>query len=337
MAWSTSCPWRRPVADGPGRRRRDRAGRTLAIAAAVLALVAVACTAPQPNLLPPPSSTSSTEPTTTTTLPDYSRIALEPLPGETTTSAFLEFGRAAVRGTVQGPDGPVAGAVVRVDRLVGDAVQRREVTTDGGGQFAVEGVPGGRYRVRAFLPPRLTLTEPAIFFLPDGEGRDVQLPLSPFDEIRVSASTNPTAPIVGQGVNLAVRVTQQTVDGEGVVRQAPLPGIRVRIRSSGWTELGPAVGTTDGAGVAVFAFRCEQVGSVTASAVVGEDAAPQPDDDADEQGDDGVVEDTTAPAGSGFEVQTVSLDVPACAPQPTTTTTTTAPEGEAETTTTTGG
>jgi hypothetical protein len=314
-----------------------RARRTLVVAATTLALVALACTEPRSDLLPPPSSTSSTESTTTTTSPDYSRVPLERLPGETTTTAFLASGRAAVRGTVLGPDGPVAGAVVRIDRLVGDAVQRREVTSDEGGGFAVEGVPGGRYRVRAFLAPRLTLMEPEVFFLPDGEGRDIELPLGAFEGIQVRASTNPSTPTVGRGVNLAVRVTQQAVDGEGVVRPAPLPGIRVRVRASGWTELGPTTVTTDGAGVAVFEFRCARAGPVRASAVVGETAAgptAEEGDEGDESGD-GEQAPTTTAADPAFEVQTVQLDVPDCSPGPTTTAAAGSDEDGDESTTTT--
>ena len=262
----------------------------------VLALIAVfstTCTRPDDRSLPPPSSTSSTAPEPTTTTVDRSRLVLQPVAGETTTT-LVETGRATLRGVVIGPDGPVPDAVVRVERLVGDAVQGRDVRAGADGTFAVERLPGGRLRARAFLPPTLTMASPEIFFLADGETRDLRLNVTLHTGPDVRASTAPTAPSVDDLVNLVVWVAERVVDGDGVARTVPSPGVPVEVRSTGWTFVDSRP-VTDGDGVALFTHRCDRIGSVTATALIG----VEPD------------------------IRSYPLEVPACSPRPTTTTTTT--------------
>lgn len=261
--------------------------------------------APESNLLPPPSSTSSTEPSPVAVPPDFSQVVLPAFPGETTTTVPLSEGDAVIRGVVTGPEGAVPGAVVKIERLVGSAVQRLDVGTDENGGFIVSGVPGGRFRVRAYQAPRLTMVEPEIFFLEDGGDRELRLATEVYEGLSIRAGTTPAAPIVGQAVSLAVRITARTVDPEGIAREVALPNVPVRVRTTGWTETDEPVGLTDGNGIVVFQFSCDEVTNVTASAVVGE------------------------------QQETVPFEVPPCAPVPTTTTTTTEPTADDDATTST--
>ncbi|WP_436795712.1 hypothetical protein [Actinospongicola halichondriae] len=300
--------------------------RSLVVVWLVLGFVVAGCGAPDSGLLPPPSSTSSTSTVPVTQPIDQSLVALETFPGQTTSTVPLDVGRSTIRGSVAGPDGGAAGAVVRVERLVGDVVQRRDVVADEGGGYVLSGVPGGRYRVRAFLAPRLTMLDPEVFFLEDGGDKQLDLRTEVFEGLAVTGATNPAQPIVGQGVNLAIRVAQRSVDGDGIGREVPVPGVEVRLRSSGFAELDRASASTtttsadpdsstttttvvtsrvtDTNGVIVFSLACERVGPTTATAVVV----------------------------SGDAEETFSIEVPACAPVPTTTTA--APEtGDASTTT----
>lgn len=299
-------------------RRPPLAVMVLVLVGSVLFMVFLiaSCGAPGSGLLPPPSSTSSTSTVPTTPSVDRSLIALEAFPGQTTTTVPLDVGRATIRGGVVGPEGGVGGAVVRVERLVGDVVQRRDVLTDDAGGYVLAGVPGGRYRVRAFLVPRLTTMEPDVFFLEDGGDKQVDLRTEAFEGLAATGATNPAQPIVGQGVNLAIRVAQRSVDGDGIGREVPVPGVEVRLRSSGFLELDstppPTAGpdddegstttsstttttvpprVTDADGVIVFQLFCDRVGTTTASAVVV----------------------------TGESEETFSIEVPACAPVPTTT------------------
>ena len=266
-------------------------------------LIVGTCRDPQPRTLPPPSNTSTSATAPPTTDPDFSRVALPEVPGETTTTAPRTDGFATLRGVVQGPEGAVPGAVVRAERLVGDIVQPFDVRTGADGAFELAGVPGGRYRVRAFLPPSLATAEPEIFYQPDFEERELRLVVEPFSGVIVRGDTSPQSPIVGFGVNLAVRVTERRVDEDGIAREVPVPGTPVRVSSTGWTSLSTESASTGSDGMAVFEYRCDRVGSVSATAFVGA-------------------------AEEAF-----SLDVPGCSPVPTTTTTTTTEPDDDDSTT----
>lgn len=269
----------------------------------VLGLLAlVACSGPQARSLPAPSSTPSTTPETSTTRADFSTVPLTTVPGETTTT-FVTRGDAVLTGVVGGPDGAVPGAIIRAERLVGDGVQPFEVRAGDDGAWRLEELPGGRYRVRAYLPPQLTMDEPALFYLRNDETRDVPLNLRTFTGIEVLAGTTPEITLVGDAVNLAVRVTERVVDDQGVGRLVPVAGVPVEVRSIGWDEVDEPEGVTDEDGVVVFTFECDRATPVTATAVVGEERRQFP------------------------------LDVPDCGPQPTTTTT--APSSSSSTSSTT--
>lgn len=272
-----------------------------ATAVVLVLLLLVTGDGPQGRTLPRPSSTTAGDEPAPTTEPDYSLVALEAVPGETTTTAPIATGRTTIRGVVTGPDGAVPGAIVRIERLVGDAVQRTDVVADGNGGFVAGELAGGRYRIRAFLSPTLVTTEPEVFFVADGGDREVRLRVEPYTGLTAVASTTPASPVVGGGVNIAVVVAHRGVDAGGVGRQAPLAGVEVEIRWSGLTALfEEPIAVTGPGGAVVFSFRCESAGAVTASVVVGE---PQ---------------------------ETISLDVPPCGPRPTTTTTTTPGEGDGD-------
>lgn len=266
----------------------------------VIAVFASTCSAPDRRTLPPPSSTSSTEVAPTTTPADLSRVVLEPVAGQTTTT-LAESGDAVLSGTVTGPGGPVPGAIVRIERLVHDAVQVREVRTANDGTWVLEGVPGGRMRVRAYAPPSLTMLEPEIFFLPESEPRQLALVLREHAGVLVLSDFTPRAPTVGATVNLAVQVLQKVVDGEGVARTQPVAGVPLQVQSSGWVFVaGP--GATGSDGVAVFTFRCDQPATVSASALLFD----------------------------GTQDRSFPLEVPSCGPRSTTTTTTTTSTTEPE-------
>lgn len=260
------------------------------LAVALLAAVVLAgCSGSKSRLLPPPSSTSSTEPTSTTTSADFSTVPLPTVPGQTTTT-LATSGDASISGVVTGPDGVVAGAIVRAERLVGDAVQPFEARTADDGSWTLSGLPGGRFRVRAYRPPDLAMEQPEVFFLRGDDARELSLNLQPYQGMQVLAGTTPETLTVGDAANLAVQVTERYVDDSGVGRVRPVVNVRVRVRSSGWREVDDPVGTTDIDGTVVFTFECDRVTPVSATAVVGEDR------------------------------QIFPLDVPDCAPQPTTTT-----------------
>lgn len=277
----------------PSIRRPARLLAVLLVVVAAMAILSTTCARPDDRSLPPPSSTSSTVPEETTTTVDRSRLVLQPVPGETTTT-LAETGRATLRGVVIGPDGPVPAAIVRIERLVGDRVQVRDVRTGADGAFAAERIPGGRLRVRAFLPPSLTMTQPEILFLPEREPKELRLNVTRHEGPDVRASTAPTSPRAGDLVNLLIWVAERVVDGDGIARTVAVPGVPVDVLSSGWTPVDSRP-VTDADGVALFTFRCDRSSPVSATAYIG----VEPD------------------------IRTYPLEVPSCADRPVTTTTTT--------------
>lgn len=262
-----------------------------------LALLVGACSDNSLQDLPPPSSTSSTQPEVTTTRPDFSTVVIEPVPGETTTT-LATTGDATLRGVVEGPEGPLPGAIVRIERIVGDAVQVNEVRAGEDGSWTLFGTPGGRFRVRAYLPPTHASTQPQVFYLADDETRELRLRTTEFTGLAVDSTTRPSDPRVGDAVNVAVRIAERRVGDDGLGREEPVAGVTVRIESSGWTPRSEEVAVTGADGMVVFEYRCDRTSTVSAVALVG----PEP--------------------------VRVPLTVPGCGPMTTTTTATTTPSDD---------
>ncbi len=221
---------------------------------------------------------------------DYSGVALEGVPGSTSTS-ILTSGRTTIRGSVSGPAGLVPGATVRIERLVGGQEQRTEVLSGPDGRFEVGGLPGGRYRVRAFLAPALALVTPDVRFLRAGEEHTFDLAMTDQRGVVARAAVAPDPPYLGENVNLAVVIASRSVDADGVVRSTPVGGIRVELDGLGaWTlrardvPRGPLeprvtsttepslassrVAFTDGSGQVLFQLTCQQPGAPGLSVLV---------------------------------------------------------------------
>jgi hypothetical protein len=298
------------------RRRRVAA---LAVALSV-ALLAVACSdddggdagpSPRPTDGPPTSAV------------DYSGVALARVPGETTTTGPPATGSASIVGTVAGPDGLLPGATVQVQRIVeGDDI-RTDVAVGPDGRFELRGIPGGRYRVRAFLPPAMAMLSPEVRFLRDGEEHTFELTLEDQRRIVARASVAPDPPYVDEDVNLAVVVATRSVDVDGVVRSVPVPGLRVELAGLGaWTlrtepvarsPLQPRAPTTtttffrppspvaftDGFGEVRYELRCDVPGDPGLSVLVAVTVTPP------------AVEGQPPPAPEQ-RLEQVDLDVPAC-------------------------
>lgn len=194
----------------------------------------------------------------------------------TTTVPRIAPGNASILGTVFGPNGPVGGATVEADRLVGDQVATTTVTSAADGSFIVPSVLGGRYRVRAWQSPTLALTQPQIFFLGDTESHQLQLHLDSFTGPDVSTSVNPSVAVVGQTVNLLVQVTNPTVDQNGVVRDQPAAGVPVTLANGpAWAVYNGNPQSTGPNGQVLFQISCTSAGDNPLSMEIGS-GAPQP-------------------------------------------------------------
>jgi hypothetical protein len=222
---------------------------------------APATTAPAP---PPTEVTTTTAASTTTlvTVPGNPRPV-------TTLSSAIGPGTATLGGTVSGPEGPVAGATVRVERLVGDKVATTTVTSDAGGQWTLSSVNGGRYRLRAWRPPDLAMLQPTLFFLEASENKAVPLGMARYGEGNAVAAFAPGPPTAERPATLVVTVSNGGIDGEGVLHASPRPGVTVQLLvTAGLTLESPDTTITDGSGTASFTVRCAPPGPPAATAVI---------------------------------------------------------------------
>lgn len=227
--------------------------------------------------LPPPPSTVA--PPSTTIAPDFSEVALARVRGATTTTTIaLGPGEATLKGTVTAPDGPVGSALVRVERLVGGAVAAVEVATQADGTWSSPAIKGGAFRVRAWRAPDLALVQPAFIFIGAKETFPLDLKLERYAGPFATAAVAPNPPVVGAPVNLAVQLSQRSVDDRGFVTGVPLVGTPVQLASStgGWAVASANPALTDANGRARWVVRCGAVGAHPLSVSLGGAVAPLP-------------------------------------------------------------
>lgn len=297
------------------------------------------------------------EPTAPTTVIDRSGIALAGVPGQTT-STIVERGHASLLGSVQGPGGLIVGATVRIERLVAGREIRTDVLTGPDGRFLLDGVPGGRYRVRAFLAPSLAQIAPEVRFLSDGKEHSFDLVVEQQSGLVVRADVAPEPPLLGEAVNLVASVANRTVGADGVVRSTPVVGATVELVGLGRWELrddassppgddtsSPSSSTsvpfdsttsttsgtrrstsptarTDASGQVRYELRCEATGEPGLALRIPVTVSSPPDP-------------TGAPVAPRTTTETIALDLPACVDPTTLTTTTTAAPSTTDSSTTT--
>ncbi len=242
----------------------------------VLLLVAAACssgggggatigratsTVPRPSTSLAPSTT-----TTASTVPGTPRTT-------TSTTVAVGPGQATITGTVNGPDGPVDGATVRVERLVGEEVASMDVRS-AGGSYSVTSVLGGAYRVRAWKVPDLAQSGAETFFLAANEVKRLDLTLTKYGT-GVIATVDPTPPKVDQAATLTARLGTAQVDDEGRVNTTPRAGVPVVLTPGQGTALdSPAQVVSDASGTASWRLRCTAPGPFAVSLTVAVATTP---------------------------------------------------------------
>jgi hypothetical protein len=239
------------------------------------AALVVATAACQPKEVEPLPPAPKVEVTTTTAAVDTSGINLAGVPGRTTTTVAMGPGKATLEGSVNGPDGPVPGAVVHAERLVGDATATIDVLTGEDGRYSIPNVFGGRYRLRAWKPSpdNLALVEPQVFFLEGSEKKALNLSMNRYQGVTVTAAIAPDPPLISSPSNLVVQVVDRAVDANGIVRSVPTPDARAELFGTGdWRVLTAIATATDTAGRARWTLECRKVGKQPLSVVIGESA-----------------------------------------------------------------
>jgi hypothetical protein len=271
-----------------------------------------------PNLHAPGGSASSGPPSgaTSTTTANLADVQLQAVGGTTTRPQPRTTGTAHLSGGVNAPDGFVPGAMVRVERaLDGGDLQHFDVVAGPDGHWDLPNVPGGRFRIRAFLPPSLAQTEAQVFFLTEGEERTVDLTVERFDTAALAVGVAPDPPLVGQPVNLVVQVAVRTVGPDGVVRSTPTSGFVVTLANPGsWTLRGTGQAATSAAGQVTFELHCRTAGPNQVQLVArGPDASKPPLQETVAVPDcvDPSATTTTTPAGAPSTSASTSTTAPA--------------------------
>lgn len=191
-------------------------------------------------------------------------MAEDELP-EQTPRATMFGGPSRLTGSVAGPSGPEAGAVVRIERHGSDGVSTADTTTDENGSWNLNGLAGGRFRVRAWTDGGLTMENSTVFFLDDGDARRLDLVLNEISPEPRAAFTTRGDIYLGLTATVAVSLTEHRVGADGVIEIVPLMGGEVSLPSRPGFTVTPEVAGTDGSGVARFTVRCHQVGSTTST------------------------------------------------------------------------
>jgi hypothetical protein len=229
-----------------------------------------------PDVHAPAAVATTTPPPPSTAPVDLTGISIPGVEGTTTTAPVRSLGTAHLAGIVKGPQGSVPGAVVRLEHLVGDTVTT-DVIAGPDGHYDAPNIAGGRYRVRAFLPPRYAQTDPQVFFLADGELRGLDLSVKSFSGLAVASATAPDPPEVGEPATFVVRVANRAVDDGGVVRVRRVPNATVQLTGAdGWSVTSSATASTNGNGDASFTLVCTTPGAGQLQAQIQATAADQP-------------------------------------------------------------
>ena len=231
--------------------------RLLAVAVAG-ALALGACShgsgAPEPEAASP---STTVRPFREAEFPDTRGVDLTEVQGGAGDPAPIPIwgGDATLNGVLTGPEGPVVGGRVRLERFVGRVSSSVEITTNQEGRWRARGIHGGRYRVRGWRIPDLAMNQSIVLFLGASEERTVDLRPTEQGGVDVQALLLDAAPMIGQPVTLTALVTRHVVDINGVVQARPLAGVGVTLASSaGWEGLGERA--VDGEGRVEWVLTC---------------------------------------------------------------------------------
>ncbi|HLF41083.1 MAG TPA: carboxypeptidase-like regulatory domain-containing protein [Acidimicrobiia bacterium] len=261
----------RPTGSPAGRRR------AVVVLAGFAVLAGLAgCSKDDGKALPDPRPSSTS---TTTELVDYTQVSLPAVnPGKSPPITKPPGpGQASIAGRVVDSDGaPVPAAFIRATYYGNpDKPEVIDAVAGPDGAYEFKQVFGGRWRLRAWLPPTLSSLEVAAFFLGAKEQNKLDLKVKAVADVAVTSSMAPNPPFLGSPAELAVRVVTQSVDPEGRVVRTAATGVPIALSVLGsWSLQSPAFQGTDTDGTARWTMVCGAEGTQQVSAVTFEREFP---------------------------------------------------------------
>ena len=219
----------------------------------------------------PPPTTVALPPPPSTLPPGLAGLTEAGVPGVTTTlPPQIAPGTASLTGTVTGPNGPIGGATVQIDRYAGTAFVSARTTTAADGTWSFRNILGGSFRVRAWQPPALDMPAPQTLFLAAGEPVSVTLQLTAYTGPQLQAAISPSPPIIDEPANMVLQVTNPVVDANGILTSAPVPNTSITlVNGPGWQVQNGNPLTTDSSGRVQFQMQCTQLGPDPLGAQLG--------------------------------------------------------------------
>ena len=246
-------------------------------AAIAVLLLAAACSggsdgAAPTTVVPVTEAPTTVAPVTTVTTVTIPRGA--PRATTTTAKVALTPGGATINGTVNGPAGPVDGATVKIERLVGKDVASTEIRS-AGGAYSLGSVLGGAYRVRAWKAPDLAQNGTEVFFLAAKEVKRLDLTLIQYGSSGVAATIEPDPPKVDQPAVLTLKLGGGRVDEEGRVTTSPRASVLVTLTvGPGLVLESPPQLITDPTGIGAWRLRCTAPGTFPVTLTIGAVVTP---------------------------------------------------------------
>ncbi len=178
---------------------------------------------------------------------------------------LLTGGTAEIGGLVLGPDGPVAGATVRVERHTAAGSVAVDLVTDADGTWKLDGLLGGRFRVRSFVPGLLMQRSPDVFFLDENGRFRTDALLEGPSSIPVLEAHHVDTVTVGDAGPVVFTAGLELVDAEGRLVLMPQDRLQLGISLIGpVTLLSANTVRTNEFGAGSFLISCQDVGPVTA-------------------------------------------------------------------------
>lgn len=165
------------------------------------------------------------------------RPAFDPGPLSPAPLPSLAGGDAELEGVVSGPDGPVAGATVRVERHTDHGSISVDTTTDEEGRWELAPVAGGRYRVRAWVPEQLTMGGSDVRFVADDEVAGFDLTLAEIDPTPTFEFVDGGPMYEGLPATVAVFLGWRSIDADGLVVTNPIPGAQVTVTTTAQVQV----------------------------------------------------------------------------------------------------
>ncbi len=197
--------------------------------------------------------------------------SVPPVPTTTSPPTGSDDGSADSTTVITEPEpAPLERGVVRLERHTTNGVGVLDLAVDDQGRWGADDLPGGRYRLRAWIPGAATSGTSEVFFLAEGEVSTHRIELSGVDAAPRLELADGGPMFVGLESRVGVVASRRWIDDDGLVVTGPMAGASVILSVSGPLMVESSeTAITDSRGLAQFRVRCSEPGPTSGTAVMG--------------------------------------------------------------------